>query len=63
MINREVARSKMRDQKLSISELARRMNRHRPDVSAWVNGKRSPQLDTAKELANHLKCKIDDLVA
>lgn len=63
MLDVEVVRNKLEEQGMSISELARRMESHRPDVSAWVNGRQEPSLKTATKLATALGCKVDDLLS
>lgn len=63
MLDVEVVRSKLAEQNLSISELARKMDSHRPDVSAWVNGRQEPTLKTAAKLAAALGCTVDDLLS
>lgn len=62
MLKVEAVRSIMRERNVSVSELARRMGRHRPDVSAYVNGRRQPKTTSAKAMAAALGCSLDDLI-
>lgn len=62
MIDVEAVRKIRIHRKLTVSELAVRMGSHRPDVSAWVNGRQPMKLDTAIRLADALDCKVDDLI-
>lgn len=62
MINEDEVRRLIRARGTNVSALARSMNTHRPDVSAWINGRKEPSLSSAVRLAKALDCKVDDLL-
>ena len=62
MLKVNVVQSIMKERNVSVSELARRMGRHRPDVSAYVNGRRQPKTESAKAMAIALDVSLDDLI-
>jgi len=61
MLNRTAVRRAMARKGVTVSGLARKIGSHRPDVSAWVNGRHTPTLRNAVRLAEALGCSLDDL--
>ncbi len=62
VIDGQEVRRLMDERKTNVSALARTMRTHRPDVSAWINGRKDPSLTSAVRLAKALNCKVDDLL-
>lgn len=62
MIDTKAVRRICRNQRLTLSEVAAKMGAHRPDVSAWANGRITPSLGNAARMAKALGCPLDDIV-
>lgn len=60
MLNSKI---KIRLAELNIKQqdLAKELEVTKQTLSLWVNGKRSPTLETAFKIARLLECKVDDL--
>jgi transcriptional regulator with XRE-family HTH domain len=54
---------RMREQRLTLTELARRSNMRKGQLSEIANGKNShPSVWTMAKIASGLGCKVDDLI-
>lgn len=42
-------------------DLSEKLGVTKQTMSAWVNGRSTPTLETAFKIANVLECKVDDL--
>jgi transcriptional regulator with XRE-family HTH domain len=58
----ERIKAKMVKQGLTISELARRLEKPKSNISDWVNGHHEPNLDSLRQLAGLLECSVASLI-
>jgi transcriptional regulator with XRE-family HTH domain len=60
-VGRSLLPDRLRERGMSQSELARKLNRNKSQISDIVNRRSAVRLELAKELAHALGCSIEDL--
>lgn len=60
-VGRSLLRDRLRERGMSQSEIARKLNRDKSQISDVANRRGVVRLELAKELAHALGCSIEDL--
>jgi transcriptional regulator with XRE-family HTH domain len=60
-VGRSLLRDRLRERRMTQSELARKLNREKSQISDIANRRSVVRLELAKELADTLGCSIEDL--